>query len=569
MLGYRPAAFLLTLCLAAFGTTLGQRAYVNDDAWLVGNSVMLDAGVSGLKPLLGTDLWAAVDGARAAHKRPLLYRPLLLLSFFLQRATTGGDARAMHAVNVLLHAGACWLAFLVFRRRFSAQAALAAAAAFAVMPVHVEAVAAITGRSELLSAVLLLGAWLLLGPASSRKRTRGGLLLFSAALFVKEHALLFPLLLAASDWTFDGLKPWSRPRRGVHAAMLAAISAYLLVRLGVAGVPFSGGVPYFADRLTAALTVARFSLTRYLWPSLTGLGLCTDFAPPLIPNASAGSPGSWPPLLGLAALYAFALRALLLRRARWAFWLCAPSIFLLPTIQALAPLNELGAQRFLYMPSLGLAAGLGALWARAHAARPRAALAAGALALTIHACACAAFARSWSGGIPYYERVIACNPVSARARAAYGMELTVAGRAEEGRAQLAESIRLDPVLPLPRYNLARFAWERGDTREAARRVAESLALDPAAADAWTLSALIDEGRGRPSEAEKSLRRALELAPWNTAANYNLARLELAAGRGAESIPHWRAFAKYAPQDPDAARAAEIARELEARSAAAR
>lgn len=560
MLGYRPAALIALLCLAAYGGTLSQRAYLHDDAWIVGRSALLDAGTAGAGTLVKTGYWEAAQGSAARVRQ---YRPLLMLTYLAQRLTTGRDARPMHAVNLLLHALACVLVLLVLRRRLSPAAAAAGALAFAVMPTHAEAVVALTGRSELLVFDLLLGAWLSLeGPATAR-RLAAGAALFLAALFVKEHALLFPLLLALSGWTFDGERPWSRGRRGVHALLLAAVAAYLLVRVGLLGIPFAGGEPYFADRLTAALTVSRFAFARYLWPSLTGLGLCPDFARPLIPDSPPGAPASWPPLLLLGGLYAAAAVALLRRRSERAFWLLAPSVFLLPTIHVLAPLDTIGAQRFLYLPSLGLAAGLGAAWARAHAARPRAALAAGLLLLAWQARACALYARSWSGGVPYYETVLACNPVSARARAAYGAELILAGRAAEGEARLAEAVRLSPGLALPYFNLARRAWERGDAARARSLIAQCLERDPGDADAWVLSALIAQAGGRDREAEESLRRALALAPWNPAANYNLARLELASGRAAESIPRWRAFARYAPQDPDAPRALDLARRLEA------
>ena len=548
MLGYRHAALIAVLCLAAFGATLSQRAYLHDDAWIVERNVLLDAGAAGAGTLVRTGYWEAAQGAAAKVHQ---YRPLLMLSFLAQRLTTGRDARPMHAVNLLLHALACALVFIALRRRLSPAAAAAGSLAFAVMPTHAEAVVALTGRSELLVFDLLLGAWLLLDAPLSARRLAWGAALFLAALFVKEHALLFPVFLALSDWTFAGATPWSKDRRRVHAALLAAIAAYLLTRLVLLGIPFSGGEPYFSDRLTAALTVSRFAFTRYAWPSLTGLGLCPDFVRPMIPDAPPGAVGSWPAFILLAGLYAAAV-ASLRRRSGWAFWLLGPSVFLLPTIHVLAPLDTIGAQRFLYLPSLGLAAGLGAAWARAHAARPRAALAAGLLLLAWQARACALYARAWSGGIPYYETVLACNPVSARARAAYGAELILAGRHAEGEASLAEALRLAPGLALPYYNLARRAWEKGEAAEAGRRIAECLDRDPGIADAWVLSAVIHEAGGRRREAEAALRRALALAPWNPAANFNLARLELASGRAAESVPHWRAFARYAPDDPDAA-----------------
>lgn len=557
MLGYHLGLGLALLCLAAYGMTLTQGAYVHDDAWIVGGNALLDAGAAGAGSLLTTGYWEAALGGEAPVQQ---YRPLLMLTFLAQRLTSGTAAQPMHAVNLFLHWLACALLYAALRRRLSKDAAAAGALAFAVMPTHAEAVAALTGRSELLAADLLLGAWLLLEGTASRRRLAAGAALFCAALFVKEHALLFPLFLALADWTFAGDLPWSRARRGVYAALLAGVAAYLLVRLGALGIAFGGGQPYFEDRLTAALTVSRFAFTRYLWPSLTGLGLCPDFARPLIPDATAASLWSWPPLLALGALYAAAAAALV-RRARWAFWVFAPALFLLPTIH-IAGLDTIGAQRFLYLPSAGLAAGLGWAWARAHASRPRAALVLGGALLAWQAWACAGLARAWRGPLPYYEAVLACNPVSARARATYGSELMRAGRVDEGRAELEASIRAAPWLALPWYDLARWAWERGDAAETERLSRESLERDPRSPDAWVLAGLAAQARGRADEAEKSLRRALALAPWNPAANYNLARLELAAGRARASIPHWRAFARHAPADPDAARALALARELE-------
>ncbi|MEQ1919301.1 MAG: hypothetical protein ABL955_08890, partial [Elusimicrobiota bacterium] len=216
------------LCLAAYGTTLKQRAYLHDDAEIIKANALLEAGTAGAGTLVATGYW---EGARGVSAPVHEYRPLLMLSYLAQRLTTGRDARPMHAVNVLLHALTCGLVFLVLRRRLSAEAAAAGALAFAVMPTHAEAVASLTGRSELLTAGLLLGAWLLLEKPLTNRRFAAGVALFTAALYVKEHALLFPIFLALSDWTFDGERPWSPPRRRVHAALLASIGAYLILRL--------------------------------------------------------------------------------------------------------------------------------------------------------------------------------------------------------------------------------------------------------------------------------------------------------------------------------------------------
>ena len=60
---------------------------------------------------------------------------------------------------------------------------------FAVLPVHAEAVAMVSWRSEMMTAACVLGSWLLL----DAERLAAGTALFGAGLLVKEHAILFPV----------------------------------------------------------------------------------------------------------------------------------------------------------------------------------------------------------------------------------------------------------------------------------------------------------------------------------------------------------------------------------------
>ena len=139
-----------------------------------------------------------------------------------------------HLVNVLLHAGVCLLVWH-FARRLSADARVAtlAAALFAVHPVHVEAVANIVGRAELLAALLLLSGLLLLlprtGPLSAR-RTLGAAAAFLAALLAKETAICYPvvaLLVLHARWRQRLPRSWWLLRTGV---LLLPLIIYLPLR---------------------------------------------------------------------------------------------------------------------------------------------------------------------------------------------------------------------------------------------------------------------------------------------------------------------------------------------------
>ncbi|MDD5658152.1 MAG: hypothetical protein PHF00_12955, partial [Elusimicrobia bacterium] len=279
-----PGSVLL-LALAVWAPLLVCREMFHDDAALIAENFMLHDGWRGLWGLLTTGYWEAVQGPAATVH---YYRPFLMFTFWLQVMTTGDWVPAFRLANLGLHAGVVLLLWDRLRSRLAPEAAAAATAFFAAAPVHVEAVAAATGRSEVLVAVLMLGAWRCLGSAASRRRQAAGVLLYGLALLTKETAFLFPALLALSDWVFDSRRFWRPGRRGLYAILLAVGAAVWTVRIAVLPEAVSGGVPYFSSKLTAALTFGRFAAVHYLAPALTGLGQCSDYSRPLIPDSGLG-----------------------------------------------------------------------------------------------------------------------------------------------------------------------------------------------------------------------------------------------------------------------------------------
>jgi Tfp pilus assembly protein PilF len=459
----------------------------------------------------------------------------------------------------LLHAAVCLLLFACLRRRIPEAAAGAAALLFAVLPVHAEAVSYVTSRSELLAALSLLGCWWSVGGARGKPRLAAGLLCFAAGLLSKESAVVIPAFLLLEDWVFDGRLPWHPERRAVNLGLAAVAAAYLVLRL-ILLPRASAGVPFFASRLDAAEIWPAWAARHYLWPALSGLGLCADFT-------RAGSRLSFSNP-GLGQLFALRLLPALpiiaaiaaTQRARWAFWLLGPALFLLPTCPLLVPLDTIGAERFLYIPTIGLVVALGWAFERLRLRRPAAAWAAlSALALWYGG---ALVARNgvWLTERGYFEASCACNPASAHARSGLGEAKLGAGDEEGGRAELERAIALDPGLPDPVYNLALLAFKRGQTARAEELARRALSLDAGSSDAWVLLALAVQKRGARAEAEAALRRALALLPWNAPAELDLGRLLLEEGRAPEAAAHLRRFVELAPGDPDAPRVAALLRQ---------
>lgn len=553
---WAPRALIALACLAAYGPSLGTTEFFHDDQALIAENPLLRGGLRAAPRLLLTGYWEAVRGQAATVQE---YRPVLMLSFLAQAMTTGISAPAMHAANLLLHALACLLLYEILGRK-KVRGAFWGALLYAVLPVHAEAVSMLTGRSELLCAVLLLSSWLLLDPppGSRGPALPAGACLYSLALLTKESGLLFPLLLALSDWTFRGQRPWAPERRGVHAALWSLSAAYLLLRGLLLTRLMHGGVPYFTSApLVKALTLSRFWALHYLWPSLSGQGLCSDFSRPLIPDSSPGAAAAWACLAALALALSAGLFFLFRRRAAWAFWLLGPLLFLLPTSHALFALDRIGAERFLYLPTIGLAAGLGWLLGRLGEKQPLLGRAAAAGLSAWYLLGCWKANEAYASSLAYYQAAADCNPVSARARSALGVSLLSQGRPEQGKAQLLKALELDPALSAAHYNLARLAWENRDLARAEALLRRALDLDPRLADAWALLGNVHEARGELGEADSCLGRALAIWPWHPVAHFNLGRIKLMRAEAGGALFHFTRFLELAPDDPEAGAVAEL------------
>jgi hypothetical protein len=547
---------LALACLVGYGGTLRNSEFFHDDQVIIADNPLLHQGLRGIPKLCVSGYWEAVQGDSAPVQE---YRPVLMISFLLQAWATGFSAVFFHALNLLLHWLCCLALWGIFQTRMEPEAAAAGALIFALMPVHTEAVSMITGRSEVLSAVLMLSAWLCLEASPEPQRSKAiarqwaAVALYGGALLTKESSLLFPVLLALSDWVFHKKTPWGLERRTLQTALWSTSAAYLILRALILSSTIHGGVPYFdSGRLIAALTVSRFMARHYLVSSLTGTGLCTDYSRPLITDSALCSWDSWLCLLSLCGILGFSAYAAIRRRSQWGFWVLGSLLFLLPTSHMIFALDTLGAERFLYMPTLGLAAGLGHLYSWSRSQSRSAALTFLAALLGWYGFSTAVRNLEWGSRLDFYEAAVDCNPVSAKSRSALGASLLMKGKIPEGKAQLLRAMELGPRLPSPYYNLAKLSWEEKKLPQAESLLHQALSLDPKAPDSWVLLALVIEAQGRPVEALSCLEKAIGIWPWYSLAEFNLGRLTMAQGKIQEARRHFSRFLELSPDTPNAA-----------------
>jgi tetratricopeptide (TPR) repeat protein len=295
-----------------------------------------------------------------------LYRPVTTLSYLFNYAVLGdGDRPAgYHWVNMLLHLGNVMLVYVLALKLigdFWPSAMLAGL--WAVHPVLTESVTNIVGRPDLLAGMALLsGALLYLKSAESGGVARiawlAGLMAVTAAgVFSKESAAMIVGVILLYELTW-----WKNRRQALIlglVAVLAPLEALLYQRSFVFAAEPPSDFPFTDNPLVAAgfwqakLTAIKV-IGRYLGLTVWPIKLSADYSYNEIPLAR-GSMQDWLAWLVVGAAVVGIL--LLYRRNRTAFfWACFAFLAFLPTSNLLFPIGTIMAERFLYIPSIGLLA---------------------------------------------------------------------------------------------------------------------------------------------------------------------------------------------------------------------
>lgn len=461
-----------------------------------------------------------------------LWRPLVILSFAVDYQLSGGSTAWLHTTNVVLHAGVSALLVLVLGAWLPAGAALAAGLLFAAHPVHVEAVANLVGRAELLVALFLLGAVLL----DRRLRVRpslgleiGLLALVMAALLSKEHGVIaVPLLM------LDRLAAGPADRRPLpFAAAGLTVAWFFLRRLVEGGAGFDAVAPTFIGldawgRFNTMMAAFLALLRLMVWP----FDLSPDYHPMIIERLTHPTPAS---VIGAAAFAALIALALLLWRSQRAIaaGLLLAGLAWFPTSNLLVPTGIVLSERTLYLPSAGVVLALVAGWlavARGRG-RPQVVIAVvlllwGARTVTrvpawkttqalvvtsllahpesykVHQSAARVFIRigDRAGAQREYRTaaaIFAGDPYMLSEAAVNALEL---GRRREAQQLLRESEKIDSTHFLTQQLLARLALERGDAAGGLAHARRAVAGAPQSAESARMAAAAFVALGLPDSA---------------------------------------------------------------------
>ncbi len=362
-----PALAAAVFCVAV-GVYLNglEGGFVYDDVQIVVENPAARGQVSPAT-VFGSAYWRHGLPTASAPRPGGLYRPLAVLSYVANWRLGANSPLPFHAVNILLHAVVSALLLLLFARLgFSFDAAALGAAAFAVLPIHAEAVSWTVGRAELLGAFFIVAAWNLMHETAGWGRLTCGLACYALALLSKESAAPFPAawVLGELFTRWASAAEVARRRGAAWLAAFGVLLVYLEWRALILGSALVVGLPYFTSQrpLIVALTMSKFLLRGWLAPMAVGLGQCADYSRPVFPDAGVGDLVAW---AGLAFACAAAIGSLIVfqrRRPAWAFAVLVFFCFAAPLSNLLVPMEIIGAERIMYLPSVGFCMLAAAAW---------------------------------------------------------------------------------------------------------------------------------------------------------------------------------------------------------------
>src|SRR5438067_2265130 len=351
--------FLAAISLTVFGQII-RYDFVNfDDDLYVYNAPAIQAGLT----INGIALAFTTPHARNWH-------PLATISHMLDCQLYGLKAGGHHVTNILLHTIAVLLLFRVLRQMTGAVwKSVVVAALFAVHPLHVESVAWVSERKDVLSAVfflLMLDAYVRYARAASLTRYLAVAVLFAAGLMSKPMLVSAPVILLLLDyWPLRRFEQPSSPKGKVKILKSRnqrhVIQCLFLEKIPLLALSAASCVVTFAlqKRATGAIPPlpilwrvqnAFASYVIYAWKTLWPTHLAVFYP---YPNNTLAI---WEVILAVGLVLAITVAAIVFRSERpylftgW-FWYLG---MLVPVI-GLVQIGEQGhADRYTYLPHIGL-----------------------------------------------------------------------------------------------------------------------------------------------------------------------------------------------------------------------
>ncbi|PYI63700.1 MAG: hypothetical protein DMF07_09515 [Verrucomicrobia bacterium] len=511
--------FLALLTWIVFGQTLWHDFVNYDDPRYVYQNTRITSGLN-----IAGIAWAFT------HIHSENWHPLTTLTHMLDCSLYGLKAGGHHFANVLLHTVAAVLLFLLLQQMTGALWKSAfVAAVFAIHPLHVESVAWVAERKDVLSGVLFMLTLLAyVHYARTPSTWRYGIVAFVFALGLMSKPMLVTLpfvLLLLDYWplrritdqrSHPGHQFLSLLVEKIPLIALSAVSSFVTFVAQRGAIGWTEQLPMLA-RINNALVTYVIYVRQMFWPANLAV---------FYPHPENRLP-PWEISLAVAVLIGITVAAVILRKKASYFiigWLWYLGM-LVPVIGLVQVGWQGHADRYTYLPQIGLY--IAGTWAFADLTAswgPRRVLLSAAALLVVGALSCSASIQTsyWRNSETLFTHALAVTKHNDVAENNLGIIFLQNGQLDNAISRLQAAIDLRPENGPAHNNLAKALLQKGRVAEAMVHYRKFLEIEPENVEARNIlgTALIQQGQIR--EAIKQWQDALGIEPENGNAASNLA-----------------------------------------------
>jgi Flp pilus assembly protein TadD len=540
------AGCLLVLTLAIYAP-VGRSGFTNyDDPVYVTQNPHVTGGLNA-----GSLRWAFTTNEGAN------WFPLTWISLMADCQFWGLAAGPQHWTNVLLHAVSTLLLFVLLKRMTGARGpSTLVAFLFALHPLHVESVAWVAERKDVLSALFWMLALLFYARYVSRPKPGAyilTLLCYCLGFLAKPMVVTLPAVLVLLDyWPLRRYAPAATREQFIRAQLREKAPFFVLaILMSVTTVMVQGGggavrpmaLFSLSTRLENAVASGSIYIWKMLWP--TRLAVFYPFH----------DPPAWQWMASGVVLATVTVLVVRLVRTRpylavgW-FWYL---ITILPVIGIIQVGDQARADRYMYLPMVGLtvmlawgAADVWREWPKTHPVW----IGAGAAAAVACLVLTARQVSYWHDSKTLFEHAIRVTDDNAIAHGCLADALRVEGRYEEALVEYRTAVAIEPRYVAALINLGVDLGLLGRTGEALAPLQSAIRLKGDDVDARNAYGLALAMRGHLKEAVEQFEVAILLKPDSVLAHTMLGNTLGNMGRLDDAIAQFQEALRLQPDSPE-------------------
>ncbi|MCK4619391.1 MAG: tetratricopeptide repeat protein, partial [Desulfobacterales bacterium] len=493
------------------------------------------------------------------------WHPLTWLSHMLDCELYGLNPMGHHWTNLIIHMANTILLFLVLKLMTGAIWRSAfVAALFALHPLHVESVAWVSERKDVLSTffgLLTMGAYYYYVKTSGLKNYLLVIIFLSLGLMAKPMLVTFPFVLLLLDFwplkrfqlnndrmlqtdrvTFFGFQGFFRLLlEKIPLVIPVVISCILtfLAQKNYGAVQALEALPLI-NRIANALISYSSYVLKMIWPS--SLAVFYPYSKDL-PLWKTGMS-----CLLLLSVFVFVFRTMKAKPYLLVGWLWYIGT-LVPVIGLVQVGEQAMADRYTYIPLIGLfimvSWGMSDLTFKWHYRK----IFLGVCAMIILAALTAStFFQTghWKNGITLFENAIKVSENNYKAQNNLGAAFSPVDL-DKAIFHFKEALKIKPDYVMALYNLGTALSDKGNYDEAGIYFAKALKINPQKTDARNNLANILFLQGKLDEAVSLYNEALKINPEHADAHYNLAYVMSSQGKLDEAVLHYKEAIRINPE----------------------